>query len=170
MKYLLIAFLLVSFSGGDSGVDQKPYHNSTYDSPELQAAFAEARASLPIFWAELETPAPDTRLYQVRVRQPLTERAKYRYSYIWFENVERNGEEVSGEIDLRASLIKGDHKAGDRLTFPETDIVDWRFIGDGNYYGFFTHRASFAYLERKGIRSISPNGLYHDDPLPPPRE
>lgn len=162
-----LAMIALASCGGEKEPEIKFEHPTIYNASEVRTAIGEAKASLPLFWAELDDPAPDAKEFRVMVRQPAKQ---HDFDYIWVENIERSDEALSGEIVDNAKLLQGKRKDGDRITFAEADIYDWTYYANEGFYGQFTLRAKTKTLVSPGTDISALERVFHPDPLPPPRE
>ncbi len=106
---------------------------------ELESAFEEARATLGEFVRRIQTPNPARTFAALKVRFTHTDRT---IEYIWVDNVTYENGILRGEVgddlpDLRLT-------AGELITIPQEDIVDWMIVENGVLIGGFTIRLAYS--------------------------
>jgi uncharacterized protein YegJ (DUF2314 family) len=135
---LPLALLLAAASA--TGASEPVATFTERDDPELVAARAKARASLPDFLAVLAKGSPDTGGFQVRFALTPTE-------HIWIENVTRDGGSLTGT--LVAKPLRSAHSKGDRVTAKLGDVSDWGYwTRDNVAHGFHSYPVLFARLPK----------------------
>ncbi|CAN7398327.1 DUF2314 domain-containing protein [Phenylobacterium sp. LjRoot164] len=106
----------------------------------LTAASAEARKSLPVFWAKFDAKPAGYGDYAVKAafetRGGATEN-------IWVNVIGRADGKVTGEL-ANEPYDLGALKLGDQVDVDETAISDWQYSKGGKLYGHFTTRALTA--------------------------
>ncbi|MGO8926293.1 MAG: DUF2314 domain-containing protein [Limisphaerales bacterium] len=108
------------------------------DDPEMAAAIAEARQTLPQFWQVFDKREHGESNFVLVVR--ITDKGRIEhFSTTDFER--RDGKTmvtISNNPNIVASV-----KLGDRIEIPEADITDWSYMRDGKYVGMITFKARF---------------------------
>jgi uncharacterized protein YegJ (DUF2314 family) len=112
--------------------------------PAMNAAIAEAKATLPGFFQRLGKPQPGDEGFAVKIY------FKTRTGdgeHIWANKIEVAGNSVSATISNEPRDIAG-LKAGQRLTVPMDRITDWMFMRAGKIHGGQTIRAAIPTLPK----------------------
>lgn len=100
------------------------------DDAVMNAAIAEARRTLPEFWAAFEAKAPGTEMFMLKLRLEQDGMGEH----FWMANIERKDGKIFGTLDNEPYYVKT-VKKGQRLEIPEADISDWSFIRNGKFVG-----------------------------------
>lgn len=138
-KRLLIAILAVfalgaslpmSASAGSGSMIRVPNND-----PDMAAAIAKARASLPAFWKSLEQPGPGEEGFALKVA--VKDGADV--EHFWLIEVSREGGKLTGTINNDPEIV-GNVSNGERYEFTEADISDWLFQRNGKMVGNETLR------------------------------
>lgn len=115
------------------------------NDPAMEAAKAEARASLPDFWKALEKPAPGEDMFNLKVSIPVGGNST---QHIWVGSIERlSGGRIAGRLGNVPRDIK-DKKEGDRIEFEDKDVSDWMFMRNGKIVGNQTLRPLIARMPK----------------------
>lgn len=128
--------------GQNAGTDKAvwlPNHD-----PAMDAATAQARASLPTFWAIVSNnPAIEER--SVKVGYPTRHGG---IEYLWVDVMDRHGQQISGRI-LNEPEDVVDVRVGQAVTVQERDVVDWSYRKTGGrYFGQFTTREVLRHTDK----------------------
>jgi len=109
--------------------------------PEMAAAIAKARQTLPQFWQVFDKRERGESNFVLVVR--ITDKGRIEHFYTTdFER--RDGKTmvtISNAPKIVASL-----KLGDRIEIPAADITDWSYMRDGKYVGMFTMKPRFKHM------------------------
>ncbi|WP_295476755.1 DUF2314 domain-containing protein [uncultured Pseudomonas sp.] len=121
----------------------QPVYSVESEDPELQRAVAAARSTFKFFYRELSweyrriIPALD--MAAVKVAFPVEQAGPDEPSVenMWVSDIEFDGQ------TLRGVLLNEPHwvhslQAGDPVSVPFTDLVDWMYVCAGQVYGGFT--------------------------------
>ncbi|MCX5662827.1 MAG: DUF2314 domain-containing protein [Planctomycetota bacterium] len=108
------------------------------DDPEMVAAVAKARRTLPEFWAIFAKPQRGETDFELKVKIADENGTEY----FWVTQIERAGGKIFGVIDDEPDTVKC-VKLGQRVEVREADIADWQYKIDGKIYGNVTLRAMF---------------------------
>lgn len=120
-----------------AGTEDKVVSVSDED-PEMNAAIAAARRTLPDFLKVVDKPPPDVR--DVSFKFPLDG-----WEHIWVTNVSRRGNVLVGELD-NEPVAKG-YRLGQHVEVPLEQVSDWSYRGaDGVMRGHRTTRLLLARL------------------------
>jgi uncharacterized protein YegJ (DUF2314 family) len=108
------------------------------NDPDMAAAIAKARASLPRFWQRFEHPGPGESAFCLKVK--ITDEKGT--EHFWVNKIERSGDRIFGVINNEPDIVKV-VKLGQRIQIPEADISDWLYMRNGKMVGNYTLRALF---------------------------
>jgi uncharacterized protein YegJ (DUF2314 family) len=144
---LLVALLSQSCSKQDYTTNpQQAFSVVLATDPEMAAAIANARASLPQFWQVFEHPLHGETNFALKVRISDTNDTEY----VWLDRIERKDGSVYGSVGGGKLTIRC-IKPGDRVTIAETDIGDWSYELGGKEFGNYTIRALFKTMPAKDV-------------------
>ena len=120
-----------------SAQGRSPVVDVTATNPEMNAAIAKARATLPTFWASYEAPKASETGHSLKVRfaKPASG-----HEHIWMAEVRKI---ANGRYSAKFANVPRDlpsKKAGDVAEFGDTDISDWMFMRNGKIVGGETVR------------------------------
>ena len=105
--------------------------------PEMTAAIAKARATLPVFWASDAAPKPSESGHSLKVRFATS---STNVEHIWMMDVKRLPDGgFSGRFGNAPRDLPG-KREGDLAQFTEADITDWMFMRNGKIVGGETIR------------------------------
>jgi uncharacterized protein YegJ (DUF2314 family) len=102
------------------------------DDPEMAAAFAKARQTLPQFWQVFDKREHGESNFVLVVR--ITDEG--RIEHFFTTDYERH----DGKTMVTISNIVASVKLGDRIEIPEADITDWQYMRDGKFVGLVTFK------------------------------
>ena len=154
-NFLVAMWLAVLPFGGLQAQD--PIIQFSDDDPEMQAAMAEAVRTLPRFLVDalgpdgvsLEGIAVKVSLVSDRTVPGMTD------EIIWVAPFARLDGGFAGLLANEPQALGG-LKAGDRVDFNQSQIVDWSFAGpDGKLYGNFTTRVMLPHLSPADRASLT---------------
>lgn len=111
------------------------------DDAEMNAAKAQARQTLPVFWKHLEA-HPDID-HSLKVGLPT---ASGSLEHIWVANIRPEGDKVLGRLANAPVDLPG-LEAGSPVTFTRDQISDWSYAKDGKMYGHYTTRVIVKRLD-----------------------
>jgi uncharacterized protein YegJ (DUF2314 family) len=107
------------------------------DDPEMAAAIAKARASLPVFWASYEAPKASEGEHLLKVRFPY---GTNNWEHIWMAEVKKLPDgRYSGRFANDPVHLPG-RQFDDLVEFTEADISDWMFTRNYKIVGGETIR------------------------------
>lgn len=101
---------------------------------------AEARKTLPIFWAKFDAKSPSYSDFALKVGLKTRTGGE---EHIWMNVLGRSNGKVTGELANEPYNLDG-LKIGSRVEVDETAISDWQYATGGKLYGHFTTRALSA--------------------------
>jgi uncharacterized protein YegJ (DUF2314 family) len=116
------------------------------DDPEMAAAIAKARATLPQFWQVFDKRDHGESNFVLVVR--ITD--KGRIEHFHTTDFERRDGKTMVTIN-RDPKIVASVKSGDRIEIPEADITDWNYMRDGKYVGMVTFKARFKRMPAEQV-------------------
>jgi uncharacterized protein YegJ (DUF2314 family) len=112
--------------------DGSPVVDVRSGDPEMNAAIAQARATLPAFWVSFAAPKPSETGYSLKVRFPYASNSG---EHIWMAEVKKIADgRYSGRFANTPRHLPG-RRAGDLAEFNEADISDWMFVRNGKIVG-----------------------------------
>jgi uncharacterized protein YegJ (DUF2314 family) len=132
----LLLLLQVQIAGAQSFSDKAKRDEgivATKGDPHMEAAFRKAKESLGAFLKLARQEPPFIISYAVKI--PLREGNITEYFWI-SPFVERNGNFIGILNNTPRSVSK--YKAGQKITFHESDVVDWMYREEGKMVGNFT--------------------------------
>jgi uncharacterized protein YegJ (DUF2314 family) len=106
------------------------------DDPEMMAAIAKARETLPEFWKAFQH--PDSRESGFALKVKITD--AHGTEHFWATGIKRKGGIISGQIENVPGLVTSVTQ-GEEVTIAEAEISDWRYLLDGKLKGAYTVRA-----------------------------
>jgi uncharacterized protein YegJ (DUF2314 family) len=106
------------------------------DDPEMVAAIARARESLPQFWQVFDKRERGESDFALKVK--ITD--KRGTEHFWATDIERREGKTMGTINNDPNIVAS-VKLGDRIEIPEADISDWLYMRGGKMVGNETLRA-----------------------------
>ena len=107
--------------------------------PEMESAFAQARASLGEFIMHIAAPNPAREFAALKVRFTLPDGST---QDIWCDDVTHEDGQFTGNMGDDIPALK--LSFGDRITIPIETILDWMIVQDGKLLGGFTIRVAFS--------------------------
>lgn len=111
------------------------------DDAAMNAAIAEARATLPIFWRRAADAGTSRPLVKVAV--PADDGAN---EYMWVAEARSTGAGYAGLLINQPRLIAG-LAQGSTVSFTEAQIVDWAYESGGRLWGAYTQRVMLEQLD-----------------------
>jgi uncharacterized protein YegJ (DUF2314 family) len=116
----------------DRSQDRSPVIDVNSGNPEMNAAIAKARATLPAFWASYDARKPSETGHSLKARFPKPGSGN---EHIWMADVKKIGDgRYSGKFANVPRDLPG-KKAGDVAEFKEADISDWMFMRNDKIVG-----------------------------------
>ncbi|MCP3472868.1 DUF2314 domain-containing protein [Bradyrhizobium sp. CCGUVB1N3] len=112
--------------------DRSPVIDVRSGNPEMNAAIARARNTLPTFWASYDAPKPTETGHSLKVRFPTS---GTNAEHIWMADVKKLGSgSYSGRFANRPRDLPG-RREGDLVEFRDADISDWMFMRNDKIVG-----------------------------------
>jgi uncharacterized protein YegJ (DUF2314 family) len=128
--------------------DDPPIVDVRAADPEMNAAIAHARNTLPTFWASWEAPKPTEAGHALKVRFKVDAEVEH----IWLTDVKKLSDgNYSGQFANEPSELLG-KDIGDQVEFKQSDISDWMFMRNEKIVGGETD------AERRSRRRARANG------------
>lgn len=117
----------------------------------MNAAIAEAKASLPVFLARLDAGQlkPTDSL---KVGFP----ANGGHEHIWVNNIARKGDQVTGTLANEPNWMPDLHE-GSPVTFEPGLVSDWSYEKDGKLWGNYTTRVMLPALSPEEAEAVKAN-------------
>ena len=106
------------------------------ESPEMNAAIADARASLDEFWSVWSDPDDTSEDFGVKVAYSVPDEP-VKVEHIWVAVLNREGNTIQGSL-AADSMYLPTLRAGSTVTVDAIDITDWTYTKDGVAYGHHT--------------------------------
>lgn len=125
------------------------------DDPEMLAAIAKARETLPQFWTTFEKHEHGESGFALKVK--ITD--KNGSEHFWATDLERRDGKIMGTINNDPNVVST-VKFGERIEIPESDISDWLYMRDGKMVGNETVKPLFKTMptdEAKRVKSMMAN-------------
>lgn len=110
---------------------------SDKDDAVMNAAEAEARASLPYFWAKVDSKDPSRSNFMIKVGLPTDHGG---VEHIWTALLSHEGDVIMGRLDQVPEDVAA-MKAGAEFRVNPAQISDWMYMKSGKLYGSYTTRA-----------------------------
>ncbi|WP_409363606.1 YegJ family protein [Bradyrhizobium sp. AUGA SZCCT0431] len=125
--------------------DRSPVIDFRNGDPEINAAIALARSTLPKFWASYQAPKPSETGHSLKVRFPYGSNSG---EHIWMADVKKIADgRYSGQFANTPRHLPG-KRAGDLAEFREADISDWMFLRNGKIVGGETIRPMLKMMSK----------------------
>ena len=129
--------------------------NVADDDPEMLAAIAKARDTLPEFWKVFDKPEHGESGFSLKVK--ITD--KRGAEHFWVTDLQKQDGKIMGTINNDPDIVAS-VKLGDRIEVPEADISDWLYMRDDKMVGNETIRPLLKKMpadEAKKLKSIMAN-------------
>ncbi|WP_284267699.1 YegJ family protein [Bradyrhizobium iriomotense] len=112
--------------------DRSPVIDVRTGNPEMNAAIARARNTLPTFWASYDAPKGTEAGHSLKVRFPTS---GTNAEHNWMADVKKLGNGTySGRFANRPRDLPG-KREGDLVEFRDADISDWMFMRNDKIVG-----------------------------------
>jgi uncharacterized protein YegJ (DUF2314 family) len=129
--------------------------NIADDDPEMLAAIAKARDTLPQFWTVFDKRERGESGFSLKVK--ITD--KRGTEHFWATDIERREGKIMGTINNDPNIV-ATVKFGDRIQIPDADISDWLYMREGKMVGNETLKPLLKTMpprEAKRLKSIMAN-------------
>jgi uncharacterized protein YegJ (DUF2314 family) len=100
------------------------------DDPEMLAAIAKARETLPQFWTAFDKREKGEGGFSLKVKIS----DKSGSEHFWATEIQRRDGKILGTINNDPNIVST-VKLGDRIEIPEGDISDWLYMREGKMVG-----------------------------------
>ncbi|HEX8655117.1 MAG TPA: DUF2314 domain-containing protein [Allosphingosinicella sp.] len=144
-RYLSLALALIAGSGAaaaGAGGEGDLVLSVPLGDPEMQAAIGRARAELPSFLERLADPAPDEGEFMVAYDiMPGKEE-----ELVWVYRLDRSPAGIAGVLLSQPQRARA--SAGDRVTIPDGQILDWAYRKGAVMQGGHTYRVLIGRMPR----------------------
>ncbi len=144
---LWLTAMLLMFAGGCGKQDRTI--GVEENDPEMTAAIAKARETLPQFWQVFEKPEHGESGFALKVK--ITDPRGT--EHFWATDIERRDGKVLGTINNDPNIVKS-VKLGQRIEIPEADISDWLYLRDGKMVGNRTVRPLFKRMPPAEVEEV----------------
>jgi uncharacterized protein YegJ (DUF2314 family) len=112
------------------------------DDAGLEAAKAQARATLPEFLKRLSAPGADVTSAAVKAPLPVPGGSEH----VWLSGIQCDGDEFVGTVENHPSPGTG-VQMGATVRISQTDISDWKLVERGQLVGGFTIRYFMSLMD-----------------------
>jgi uncharacterized protein YegJ (DUF2314 family) len=100
---------------------------------DMETAFRKARATLKDFLALVRVPRPSITNYAVKIGIP----DRGETEFFWISRFTQQNGRLIGRIDNTPRLVRN-VREGERISFKESDVVDWLYRENGRMIGNYT--------------------------------
>ena len=141
----MLAFLVLlpfRIIGRVFGLGRAPVMHLPDDHPEMAAAIAEARATLPEFRSRLGAPPAGTGHFGVKARFPVPGGGG---EHCWVGDLVPEGEGFTGKLTVAPHQLPG-LQLGSPVNVSQDMITDWSYALHDVYQGHFTTKALMPHL------------------------
>jgi uncharacterized protein YegJ (DUF2314 family) len=144
LKRLLLPALISTFFALPVRA-QDPTVNYEQDDPAMNAAIAEAQATLPLFLANaLDAEGNGSDMALVKVGFPTVDNNATDVEHIWVAPFMRLEDGSFTGLLANEPVALGDLVEGDQVNFDQSMISDWHLTApSGRYWGSFTSRVMY---------------------------
>jgi uncharacterized protein YegJ (DUF2314 family) len=112
------------------------------DDAGLEAAKAQARATLPEFLRRLSAPGADLASAAVKAPLPVPGGTEH----VWLSGIRRDGDEFVGTLENHPSPATG-MQLGATVRVSQSEISDWKLVERGQLVGGFTIRYFMSLMD-----------------------
>ncbi len=140
---LFVLFRVVSSLPTDRVIQVDP------GDPEMNAAMAEAKKSLPTFWKIYENPENGETDFSIKVRLSSPEGTEH----FWCIHIKRDAAGIRCTIDNDPDRVDT-VQAGREITVRPEQITDWFYLKDGKMYGNYTVRPLLKRMDPRSAEEI----------------
>jgi uncharacterized protein YegJ (DUF2314 family) len=147
------------------GFAQDPIINYEKDDAAMNAAIAEAQATLPLFLANvLDAEGNGSDLALIKVGFPTIDGGDMDVEHIWVSPFARLGDGSFIGLLANEPVALGNLMAGDQVDFTEDMISDWHMTApSGRYWGSYTSRVMYD----QGAFGDTPfDQIFETEPVP----
>jgi uncharacterized protein YegJ (DUF2314 family) len=141
---LLVLFSTLCFTSCSQKTEKDQTIEVSEADPEMEAAIAKARETLPQFWAAFENPKNKESDFCLKVE--ISDRNGV--EHFWMNEIERKTGKIFGSINNDPNVVQS-VKLGQRMEIPEDKISDWLFYREDKMVGNFTLRVLLKKMPRE---------------------
>ena len=151
IRLATIVAAFAAFTATAGAEDRSPVIDFRNGDPEINAAIAQARATLPKFWASHEAPKPSETGHSLKARFPYGSNSG---EHIWMADVKKiSDNSYAGKFANAPRHLPG-KRAGDTAEFREADISDWMFLRNGKIVGGETIRPMLKLMSKADAAAL----------------
>ena len=103
------------------------------DDADMEDAFRKARTTLKEFLALARNPRPTITNYAVKIGIPDRDQREF----FWISRFTQHHGRLVGRIDNTPRLVRN-VREGERISFKESEVVDWLYRENGKMFGNYT--------------------------------
>jgi uncharacterized protein YegJ (DUF2314 family) len=137
---LLIALAALAAPLAAHAQSQDPVVNAAANDPQMNAAIAQAKRELPVFFGHAGSPGPGEDHFLVKF-DVLPEA---RVEYVWAEVISHANAQTL--VKLANGSNDGRFKLGQQMRVNDGDVIDWGYRKGGVMQGNYTTRVLIARL------------------------
>ncbi|MFC3078412.1 DUF2314 domain-containing protein [Phenylobacterium terrae] len=134
----LLGAVMLALAAPACSQPQEAFIEVADDDERMNAAMAEAKASLPQFWRRFETGTPEYSDFTVKAA--MTTVGGQGIEHIWIDVSDRRDGKVTGRLANEPVHLGDELTLGSEVEVPEAIISDWGYAKGEVNYGHFTTR------------------------------
>lgn len=150
--YLFGVLMLVATTGCDRAGAPTPVVRLTDDDERMKQAIADAQASVSQFRAALENPGPGQTNFMIKYAAKDGDTTEH----LWVTPVRADGGRFVGTVGNEPQHVSN-VSAGQEVTIPAREIVDWMYVEEGKLVGGYTLRVIRSAMSRGDRREFDRN-------------
>jgi uncharacterized protein YegJ (DUF2314 family) len=131
------AFLALTVSADAQSILEKAKRDEIArvrrDDADMEAAFLKARATLKEFLALVREPRPSITSYAVKIKIPDRDQREF----FWISRFTQQDGVLIGRITNTPRVVRN-VREGERISFKESDVLDWLYRENGRMIGNYT--------------------------------
>lgn len=135
--FAVVSFLFALSGRLAEGRERDEMYRVEEGNRRMEAAFVDARTSLPYFWKKFAHPATDESDFSVKVKVVDGEKVEY----FWLGDMKYQDGTVTGVLDNDPQTV-GNVKIGDPVKLKVAEVYDWCYNSGGKLHGNYTLRAA----------------------------
>ena len=144
MNRTLLILLLSLLGGCSAAADQNRALPVPLDDADMNAAIAEARRTLPEFFAALDMPAGGASGLALKVELSDPNGTEY----VWLNRITREEGKLFGTVNNEPNTIRS-VKHGEKIEVDQKIIADWLYMRNGKMHGNFTLRPLLSRIPKE---------------------
>jgi uncharacterized protein YegJ (DUF2314 family) len=126
------------------GLRRPPIAYLPDDHPEMSAAIAKARATLPEFRRLLAAPEPGMSDFGIKARFKTPDGGEH----CWIGELQASGSGFVGKLTVHPQHVAG-LQLGSRVEVTEDMITDWSYSQNGVFRGHYTTKVLVPHMSRR---------------------